>query len=127
MAGSSFNAPPHTAPATATLTPKPQPNRAPRSETMITESWIAVYFWSDPLKARNQATGICIDGNDHYVTNVIVYSALVGIAVNGAANLFQGVHTWNVRVTRTTLRSPAAPAIATLTTLHPHPTRAPRP
>jgi hypothetical protein len=64
-------------------------------ETMITETWVAAYFWDNPLKARNQATGICIDGNDHYVTNVIVYSALVGIAVNGAANLFQGVHTWN--------------------------------
>jgi hypothetical protein len=32
-----------------------------------------------------------------------------------------------VRLTRTTLRPPAAPATATLTTLKPGPTRAPRP
>lgn len=64
-------------------------------EAMITETWVAAYFWDSPLKARNQATGICVNGNDHVVTNVIVFSALVGIAVNGEANLFSGVHTWN--------------------------------
>jgi len=62
-------------------------------EAMISETWVAAFFWSDPLKARNQATGICVNGNDHYVTNVIVFSALVGVAVDGAANIFSGVHT----------------------------------
>jgi hypothetical protein len=37
------------------------------------------------------------------------------------------VNQYNVRLTRTTLRPPAAPATATLTTLKPDPTRAPRP
>ena len=40
-------------------------------------------------------TGIGIYGNDHYVSNVIVYSARVGVELSGAANILQGVHTWN--------------------------------
>jgi hypothetical protein len=64
-------------------------------EAMITETWVAAYFWSDPLKARNNATGICLLGNDHFVTNVIVFSALTGVLNAGGANLFSGVHTWN--------------------------------
>jgi hypothetical protein len=64
-------------------------------EAMVSETWVAAFFWSDALKAHNQATGICINGNDHVLTNVIVFSALVGVAVNGEANLIAGVHTWN--------------------------------
>ena len=64
-------------------------------EAMVTETWVAAYFWSDALKAKNNATGICVNGNDHFITNVIVFSALIGISNNGGANLFSGVHTWN--------------------------------
>jgi hypothetical protein len=39
--------------------------------------------------------GIKIAGNDHYVTNVIVYSSRVGIELTGAANIVNGIHTWN--------------------------------
>ena len=39
--------------------------------------------------------GIFIAGNDHYVTNVIVYSSRVGIELTGAANIVNGIHTWN--------------------------------
>jgi len=64
-------------------------------EAMISETWVAAYFWSDPKKERNDATGIQVAGNDHFVTNVIVFSARVGVAVTGAANLLTNVHTWN--------------------------------
>lgn len=64
-------------------------------EAMISDTWVAAYFWSDPLKERNNATGIAINGNDHYVSNTIVFSALVGVSLSGAANILQGVHTWN--------------------------------
>ena len=62
-------------------------------------------------------TGIAVRGNDHYVSNSIVFSALVGVELTGAANIlqvrdlspgfhsiglkslacvgWQGVHTWN--------------------------------
>lgn len=39
--------------------------------------------------------GVGIYGNDHYLTNVIVYSALIGVELTGAANILSGVHTWN--------------------------------
>ena len=64
-------------------------------ETMISETWVAAYFWSDPNKERNSAVGIGIFGNDHYVSNTIVFSSRVGVQLTGAANILNGVHTWN--------------------------------
>lgn len=64
-------------------------------ESMIEETWVAAYFWSNPKKERNSAVGILINGNDHFVTNVIVFSARDGVVVNGAADLLTNVHTWN--------------------------------
>lgn len=79
-------------------------------EAMVEETWVAAYFWSDPKKERNDAVGILINGNDHFVTNVIVFSARDGVVVNGAANLLTNVHTWNC-ATGVFLRSRArAPA-----------------
>ena len=49
-----------------------------------------LFFQSD-----NNATGILVAGNDHYVSDVIVYSALIGVELSGAANVISGVHTWN--------------------------------
>eukprot|EP00051_Salpingoeca_urceolata_P012150 m.150747 g.150747 ORF g.150747 m.150747 type:complete len:494 (-) comp17391_c0_seq1:77-1558(-) len=40
------------------------------------------------------ATAIQINGNDHFITNTIVFSSLVGLEVNGAANKVLGVHVW---------------------------------
>jgi hypothetical protein len=65
-------------------------------ETMITETWVAAYFWDSPKKEAADGTiGISIQGNDHFVTNVIVFSAQIGVQLNGAANLLTAVHTWN--------------------------------
>lgn len=57
------------------------------------------YLYSDsrshnPLYCRS--TAIQLFGNDHYVTNTIVFSSLIGVEVRGAANLLVGVHTWNM-------------------------------
>ena len=52
-------------------------------ETMISETWVAAYFWNDPKKESNAATGIYIGGNDHYVSNTIVFSARVGVHLTG--------------------------------------------
>jgi hypothetical protein len=66
-------------------------------EVMISETWVAAYFWSSPNKEKNNATGILVAGNDHFVSNTIVFSARIGIdTCNGcAANKFLNVHTWN--------------------------------
>ena len=41
--------------------------------------------------------GILINGNDHILDNVVVFAALTGVAVNGAANLISATHTWNTQ------------------------------
>ena len=64
-------------------------------EAMISDTWIAAYFWDSPMKEKTNATGIAVNGNDHYVTDVIVFSARVGVSLAGAANILTGVHTWN--------------------------------
>ena len=66
-------------------------------EVMIHETWLGEYLYSNPLSHQPNltATAINIAGNDHFVTNTIVFSSQVGVAVNGAANLLTGVHTWN--------------------------------
>ena len=64
-------------------------------EVMVSASWLGQYLYSDPRKEKGHATGIAIYGNDHFVTDVIVDSALIGIYVQSAANLLTAVHTWN--------------------------------
>ena len=68
---------------------------------MIHESWLGEYIYSSPLYHLSNLTavGVYIYGNDHFVNNVIVFSAKVGLGVYGsdyygAANLITGVHTW---------------------------------
>ena len=64
-------------------------------EVQISNSWFGQYLYDDPRKERGHALGISIRGNDHVVSDVVVYSAQTGIYVQGAANLIQNAHTWN--------------------------------
>jgi len=68
-------------------------------ETMIHETWLGEFLYSD-TRSHDQrylaASAIQIYGNDHYVTNTIVFSSKIGIDMTGAANLLSGVHTWNL-------------------------------
>eukprot|EP01006_Ploeotia_vitrea_P066173 TRINITY_DN94460_c0_g1_i1.p1 TRINITY_DN94460_c0_g1~~TRINITY_DN94460_c0_g1_i1.p1 ORF type:complete len:469 (+),score=59.73 TRINITY_DN94460_c0_g1_i1:29-1435(+) len=65
-------------------------------ETMIKNSWFGQYLYSDKRKTKATAIGVEIDGNDHFLLNTIVFSAKIGVKVTGAANLLEGVHTWNL-------------------------------
>lgn len=68
-------------------------------ETMITQSWFCEYFWGDKRKENatllHGSSGVLIDGNDHFMLDSIVAGAANGVVLHGAANLLQGVHTWN--------------------------------
>ena len=66
-------------------------------EVMISDSWLSECYWSDKSRCNNASSiGIQINGNDHYVTNTIVFDySKVGVQLNGAANILQSVHTWN--------------------------------
>ena len=77
-------------------------------ETMVTDCWIAEFYWSEKHEKAACAAhfpstnwtagsvGITINGEDNLVTDVIIFDfTCVGILVNGAANLLTGVHSWN--------------------------------
>ena len=67
-------------------------------EVMLTEAWLAECYWSSngPCAKKADSIAVQINGNDHYLTDVIVFDyAHVGVEVNGAANVLQAVHTWN--------------------------------
>lgn len=80
-------------------------------EVMIQQGWFCECEWS---QARGQicqedpdgkggnvskSIGVQINGNDNFMTDVIVFEyTAVGVELNGAANLLQGVHTWNAAV-----------------------------
>ena len=66
-------------------------------EVMVTDAWLAECYWSDHTRCSNSSSiGIQINGNDHYLTDVIVFDyAKIGVEINGAANVLTAVHTWN--------------------------------
>ena len=64
-------------------------------EVQVLNSWLGQYTYSDPRKEKGKAMGIEVLGNDHVISDVVVFSAQTGIYVKGAANLFTNVHAWN--------------------------------
>jgi len=63
-------------------------------EVMIDRTWLAEL----PAETMQPtATGILIDGNDHDVTNVVVWSALINMHIkSGGDTMVTGVHNWYV-------------------------------
>jgi hypothetical protein len=70
-------------------------------EIMMSNSWLAQYYWGDVvdqhIDCRNESSvGIQLNGNDHYITNVIIFDCTkIGVQINRPANILMGVHTWN--------------------------------
>ena len=68
-------------------------------EVMVYESWFAECYWSESSKCVNrddESIAVQINGNDHYLHNVIIFDYVKkGVEINGAANVLSGVHTWN--------------------------------
>ena len=61
---------------------------------MLSEAWLAECYWSanGPCAEKADSIAVQINGNDHYLTDVIVFDyAHVGVEVNGAANVLQAV------------------------------------
>ncbi|XP_074275777.1 polygalacturonase QRT3-like [Silene latifolia] len=66
-------------------------------ETLIRNSFIGQHITAgnDPGERRFNGTGIILNGNDNVVTDVVIFSAQIGILVSGQANLLSGVHCYN--------------------------------
>ena len=52
-------------------------------EAMIFNAWLAQFLYSDSLKPKSTSTAIEINGNDHYVTNSIVFGGKIGVHITG--------------------------------------------
>jgi len=65
-------------------------------EVMISETWFGETNWDHHFTtaAPPVATAIAINSNDHYIQDSIVFSALVGLDMRGAANFVSGLHVW---------------------------------
>ncbi|XP_004305794.1 PREDICTED: polygalacturonase QRT3-like [Fragaria vesca subsp. vesca] len=66
-------------------------------ETFVTNSFIGQHInvGGDHREKNFSGIGININGNDNSVSDVVIFSAAVGIMVQGQANIFTGVHCYN--------------------------------
>ncbi|TXG73782.1 hypothetical protein EZV62_002361 [Acer yangbiense] len=70
-------------------------------ETFIRNCFIGQYInvGGDHREKDFFGTGINIMGNDNVVTDVVIFSALIGVIVSGQANMLTGVHCYNKATT----------------------------
>ncbi|XP_009598081.1 polygalacturonase QRT3 [Nicotiana tomentosiformis] len=66
-------------------------------ETYIRNSFLGQHITAGGDKGERNFSGTAINlmGNDNSVTNVVIFSAGIGIMVSGQANLLSGVHCYN--------------------------------
>lgn len=66
-------------------------------ETYVRSSFIGQHITvgGDPREKDFSGVGINIVGNDNAVTDVVVFSAAIGVLIQGQANVLTGVHCYN--------------------------------
>ncbi|CAL1402489.1 unnamed protein product [Linum trigynum] len=66
-------------------------------ETLIRNTFIGQHITAggDPDERKFSGTGIALNGNDNAVTDVVIFSAAVGVMITGQANILTGVHCYN--------------------------------
>ncbi|CAI0401495.1 unnamed protein product [Linum tenue] len=66
-------------------------------ETLIRNTFIGQHITAggDPDERKFSGTGIALNGNDNAVTDVVIFSAGVGVMITGQANILTGVHCYN--------------------------------
>lgn len=66
-------------------------------EVLLHEAWFGRLYYDAKNKTGNLGSSVAIElnGNDHVVSDVIIFAAQTGVTVNGGANLIEGVHCWN--------------------------------
>ncbi|PKU76816.1 polygalacturonase QRT3 [Dendrobium catenatum] len=66
-------------------------------ETLISASFLGQHITAgaDPGERSFSGTAIRIDGNDNSITDIVIFSAAVGIQIAGQANIITGVHCYN--------------------------------
>ena len=69
-------------------------------EVVLSSSWVAQVPLGDRRRENATfaagSTGVLLNGNDHFVSDVICFGAAVGLNVSGAANIIRGFHVWGL-------------------------------
>ncbi len=65
-------------------------------EVMMSRCWLGETNYDYPFSPSDLPTAVAIqlNGNDHFISETIVFSSKVGIEVNGAANNILNCHVW---------------------------------
>ena len=70
-------------------------------EVHVTDSFLGEFLWGEPGSGTGTSgsnltgTAIDIDGQDHWISDVIVFSARYGIVLNGGALVLTNTHIYN--------------------------------
>ena len=59
--------------------------------------WLGEVNFDYPFETMGtlpKAIAVQINGNDHYLRDVIVFASKIGVEVNGAADYISGTHVW---------------------------------
>lgn len=66
-------------------------------ETLVHSSFLGQHITAGGDQGERDFSGTAIDiqGNDHIITDVVIFSAAVGVMVSGQANILTGVHCYN--------------------------------
>jgi len=62
-------------------------------EILIEHCWLGEVWWNEPVPVNSSSIGILIDGNDHVITDTIVFAyADIGIEINSPGTLVHNVN-----------------------------------
>ncbi|KAL3616686.1 hypothetical protein CASFOL_039080 [Castilleja foliolosa] len=66
-------------------------------ETYIRSSYLGQHITAggDPGERNFSGTAIVLNGNDNAVTDVVIFSAAIGVVISGEANTLSGLHCYN--------------------------------
>jgi hypothetical protein len=63
---------------------------------LIDHCWLGEVWWDEPPPANQSSIGILIDGNDHVITDTIIFAfTSIGIEVNSPGTMLHNIHIWN--------------------------------
>ncbi|KAF5178241.1 Polygalacturonase qrt3 [Thalictrum thalictroides] len=66
-------------------------------ETLVSNTFLGQYLTvgGDKREKSFTGTGIKLASNDNVITDVVIFSAAIGLAISGQANMITGVHCYN--------------------------------
>ncbi|KAF5180859.1 Polygalacturonase qrt3 [Thalictrum thalictroides] len=66
-------------------------------ETLVSNTFLGQYLTAggDNREKSFTGTGIKLASNDNIITDVVIFSAAIGLAISGQANIITGVHCYN--------------------------------